>query len=288
MQRYNEGDPRNEQYEGGNQQMYSQGNYQNIEMNINGNMNHNVDNGFLGKVALVLSIMSFICCCVNWLFFIPAIICAVIAIIKNKRDVSAWAAIIISCISFGFYIIVIVTGAADDLAASLEETETTEEISSIGNSEDSLENVFDSPQAVNQSGDSLENNKVKTVGINEEFGNSTITGVVTDVDMNYTEYNDFWSEVPEGYKVIFITIKVTNKSDAENYVSVGDFECYVDDIITEPELVAGGNLDYNANIAPGRTALLGAEYIIPINTEAIELEYNPIGEKADRVIIKIK
>lgn len=288
MQRYNEGDPRNEQYEGGNQPMYSQGNHQNIEMNINGNMNHNVDNGFLGKVALVLSIMSFVCCCVNWLFFIPAIICAVIAIIKNKRDVSAWAAIIISCISFGFYIIVIVTGAADDLAASLEETETTEEVSSIGNSEDSLENVFDSPQAVNQSGDSLENNKVKTVGINEEFGNSTITGVVTDVDMNYTEYNDFWSEVPEGYKVIFITIKVTNKSDAENYVSVGDFECYVDDIITEPELVAGGNLDYNANITPGRSALLGAEYIIPINTEAIELEYNPIGEKADRVIIKIK
>lgn len=288
MQRYNEGDPRNEQYEGGNQSMYSQGNHQNIEMNINGNMNHNVDNGFLGKVALVLSIMSFVCCCVNWLFFIPAIICAVIAIIKNKRDVSAWAAIIISCISFGFYIIVIVTGAADDLAASLEETETTEEVSSIGNSEDSLENVFDSPQAVNQSGDSLENNKVKTVGINEEFGNSTITGVVTDVDMNYTEYNDFWSEVPEGYKVIFITIKVTNKSDVENYVSVGDFECYVDDIITEPELVAGGNLDYNANITPGRSALLGAEYIIPINTEAIELEYNPIGEKADRVIIKIK
>ena len=81
------------------------------------------------------------------------------------------------------------------MAASLEETETTEEISSIGNSEDSLENVFDSPQAVNQSGDSLENNKVKTVGINEEFGNSTITGVVTDVDMNYTEYNDFTVQI---------------------------------------------------------------------------------------------
>ena len=96
------------------------------------------------------------------------------------------------------------------MAASLEETETTEEISSIGISEDSLENVFDSPQAINQSGESLENNKVKTVGINEEFVNSSITGVVTDVDMNYTEYNDFWSEVPEGYKVIFITIKVTN------------------------------------------------------------------------------
>ena len=48
MQRYNEGDPRNEQYEGGNQPMYSQGNYLNIEMNINGNLIQYVDYGFLG------------------------------------------------------------------------------------------------------------------------------------------------------------------------------------------------------------------------------------------------
>lgn len=127
----------------------------------------------------------------------------------------------------------------------------------------------------------------KTVGINEEFGNSTITGVVTDVDLNYTEYNELWSEVPAGYKVIFITIKVTNKSDSENYVSVGDFECYVDNIITDTELVTGSDLNYNANIAPGRTAILGAEYIIPENAESIELEYNPIGESTKRIIIKI-
>lgn len=65
------------------------------------------------------------------------------------------------------------------------------------------------------------------MGINEEFGNRTIIGVVTDVDLNYIEYNELWSEVPAGYKVIFITIKVTNKSDSENYVSVGDFECLI-------------------------------------------------------------
>lgn len=79
MQRYNEDDPRYEQYEG-----YNQGNYNNgMNINVNGNMSHNVDNGFLGKVALVLSIISFVCCCVDWLFSIPAIICAVIAVIKK-------------------------------------------------------------------------------------------------------------------------------------------------------------------------------------------------------------
>ena len=128
---------------------------------------------------------------------------------------------------------------------------------------------------------------VKTVGINEEFGNKTITGKVTDVDFDYKNYNDIWTTVPEDKKCVYIKIKVTNISNDTNYVSVGDFNCYVDDIAVNPELVSGGEEPYNANIDSGRSAILGALYVVPKNASSIELEYNPIGEYAERVIIKI-
>ena len=128
---------------------------------------------------------------------------------------------------------------------------------------------------------------VKTVGINEEFGNKTITGKVTDVDLDYKNYNDIWTTVPEDKKCVYIKIKVTNISNDTNYVSVGDFNCYVDDIAINPELVSGGEEPYNANIDSGRSAILGALYVVPKNASSIELEYRPIGEYAERVIIKI-
>ena len=129
---------------------------------------------------------------------------------------------------------------------------------------------------------------VKTVGINEEFGNKTITGKVTDVDFDYKNYNDIWTTVPEDKKCVYIKIKVTNISNESNYVSVGDFDCYVDDVAVNPELVNGmGDEPYNENIEPGRAAVLGALYVVPKNASSIELEYNPIGEYSDRVIIKI-
>ncbi|MBR1649540.1 MAG: DUF4352 domain-containing protein [Lachnospiraceae bacterium] len=128
---------------------------------------------------------------------------------------------------------------------------------------------------------------VEIVGIGDEFGNSTITGVVQDVNFNFTGYNDVWTQIPEGKKAIYITIKVTNTSDKSNYVSVGDFGCYVDDISTTAELVSGTDDDYNANIEAGRSAILGAMYIIPEDAKSIELEYSPIGESSKRVIIKI-
>lgn len=130
---------------------------------------------------------------------------------------------------------------------------------------------------------------VKTVGINEEFGNDTITGKVLDVDFDYKNYNDVWTTVPEGKKCVFIRIKVTNISNETNYVTVSDFDCYVDDIKVNPELVNGvdNDEDYNNNIEPGRAAILGALYVVPKNCSSIELEYNPWGEYAERVIIKI-
>lgn len=131
--------------------------------------------------------------------------------------------------------------------------------------------------------------EIKTVGVNEEFGNDTITGKVIDYDLDYKNYDDYWTSVPEGKKCIYIKIKVTNISSESNYVSVGDFDCYIDDVKVMPEFINGSDDDdYNNNIEPGRSAILGALYVVPENCSSIELEYNPWGEYAERVIIKIK
>ncbi len=154
-------------------------------------------------------------------------------------------------------------------------------------SSDSDSSSFSKNNAEEDSNNILDS--VKTVGINEEFGNDTITGKVLDVDYDYKNYNDLWTTVPEDKKCVFIRIKVTNISNETNYVSVSDFDCYVDDIKVDPELVNGVNNDedYNNNIEPGRAAILGALYVVPKNCSSIELEYNPLGEYAERVIIKI-
>ena len=138
-----------------------------------------------------------------------------------------------------------------------------------------------------QSGDSQSGTQ-KTIGINEEFGNNTITGVVTEVDLDYKGYNPYLVSVPEGSKVILIVIKVTNISKSSNYVSVGDYRCYADNISVNAELFSTDKYDYNNNIDPGRSALLGACYVVPANVSSIELQYTPLGEKADKTIIKIQ
>ncbi len=129
---------------------------------------------------------------------------------------------------------------------------------------------------------------VKVIGIGDEFGNKTITGVVTDADLDYTGYNEYLTSVDADHKAIYLKIKVTNQSDESNYVSVGDFRYYVDDLIVTAEMVTDTNEDYNANIDPGRSAVLGGLYVIPKDAKSIELEYNPIGENAERVVIKIQ
>ena len=134
----------------------------------------------------------------------------------------------------------------------------------------------------------VDKTNIKVIGIGEEFSNKTITGLVQDVNLDFKNTNDLWTQIPAGKKAILVTIKVTNISDKSNYVSVGDFDCYIDDISTDAELISGTDLDYNANIAAGRSALLGACYIIPADAKSIEMEYKPIGESAERTIIKIQ
>ncbi len=172
--------------------------------------------------------------------------------------------------------------AWNDLKKDLSSPTTSDDSSSSDSEPEEI-----STDVSEEESDPLAN--IKRVGIGEEFGNKTVKGQVTDVDLDYDDYNSLWTTVPEDKKCIYIKIKVTNISNESNYVSVGDFDCYVDNIAVMPELVNGmGDDPYNENLDPGRSAILGALYVVPKNASSIELEYNPLGEFAERVIIEIK
>lgn len=105
----------NSQY---NQPMgYDHTNYQQMPtQNMNINMNANVDSNFMSKIALILAIANFFCCCGYGIIGIPAIICAVIALIKNRKDTMAWASIVLSGIVICFWALIVLGAFGDSFA----------------------------------------------------------------------------------------------------------------------------------------------------------------------------
>ncbi len=218
---------------------------------------------------------------------IIGIILAIIDIVRDKekdhKHGLSMAAVII-----GVVVLLVVFGNGNDSKKSTtDKTQKTsiEESDKTTPTEEIVEKTNNDVIETKEKKTTTKNSGPIKVGIGDEFGNKTITGVVISVDLDYKDYNDVWTTIESGYKAVYVRIKVTNNSKNSNYVSVGDFSCYVDDVITNAELVSGGNEDYNANIDPGRSAILGALYVVPENAKNIELEYNPIGERADRQII---
>lgn len=98
-----------------------QNNTFNHNINLGGNMNINHNTQFLSKVSLILSLLSLVCCCANWLFAIPATIFAILALIKDKRDVTAWASLIIMIIGFGVAILVGMTGMLEEATSIIQD-----------------------------------------------------------------------------------------------------------------------------------------------------------------------
>lgn len=234
------------------------------------------------KTVSTLSIIAFILSFLCWLGVAGLILGIIDLVLARKEAVPkkhglSVAAVVIGSIMTIFLLLVEVGSSISDSALESSHEQPSSSGSTLNQQQNStvVENDVDHI------------NNVPVIGVGDSFGNRTIDGVVTDADLDWKDYDD-WSIQPErDEKVILITIKVTNMSDKDNYVSVSDFECYVDDVIVNPELFNGSNLDYNQNIAPNRSAVLGAVYVVPKDAESIELEYNPIGESSSRVIIKI-
>ncbi|MBO4911500.1 MAG: DUF4352 domain-containing protein [Butyrivibrio sp.] len=237
-------------------------------------------NSGMGIAAFVLSFLGPIA--------IVGMLLGIIDMIKDKQKANkhgfSIAALVIGCLMLvGLYGLDDSSSTSDNKVASNSAVEEIKEDMDNTVVAANVKNATDTEEVEEEKKDSPDK-----LRIGDEFRNKTISGVVTYADLDYKNYNDIWTEVENGYKAVYIKIKVTNISKKSNYVSVGDFKCYVDNVVTDAEIISGGNEDYNANIDPGRSALLGALYIVPENEKTIELEYQPLGERADRQIIVIQ
>ncbi len=223
----------------------------------------------LGIASIVFGIVGVLTICgcgIGFFFGLIGVILGILGltVLKRAEKYTAVAGLIVSGVAlvFGcFWMFLYIpkhpgssnlldyasSSSSDTSSSSSNDDKPTTSSNSSSSTPSSTTTVKEEPKE--EPKETPKTNEVNTIGIGEEFGNDTITGKVTDVDLNYTNYNDVWTTVPEGKKCIYIKIKVTNISNDSNYVSVGDFDCYVDDVKVNPELVNGmDGDDYNNNI----------------------------------------
>lgn len=232
--------------------------------NMNVNVNADVQTNFISKVALVLSILSFVCCCINWLFSIPAVICAVIALIKNRKDATAWGALAVSCISFIIYIILALSGAMEDVSQSMQSSSSSSSI-------------------VKESTEKTDEKQKHEVSINDNNGKTSSVNGVYEVDEIVTyrnveysitdiQYDDGYDE---GYTMITVVFDIKNGSSDD--ISLGGADCIADgytakDVyVTSSDLADGLESIAMLSVPAGRSAKGYRSWQIPDGTSEVEI-----------------
>ena len=204
----------------------------------------------LSIIAIVLSI-----------FTITAFIGFIIALIdlcmndKTKKHTGSWFSVI-------FFLLVAFVFAASsnkENSSSNNNTNTAIESTQIGNIQYSKGVSFDTDQC-----------KV----------------TIDSANMNYTNYEDEYSlyEPENGMKYVYVTFTYENTSNSDAYVSIYDYDCYADGELMQQCYYFGGDF-INANISPGRKVSFSTTYIVPRDSESIELEYKENNLFDDSTIV---
>lgn len=112
---------------------------------------------------------------------------------------------------------------------------------------------------------------------------------VNDCDLDYTDYDDDygWYEPEEGMKYIKVSFTYENSDEDDKYVSIYDYDCYVDNTLCEESYNFGGDF-INANLSKGRNVSFETFYVVPVDSQSIELEYTENIWTNEKVIIKLQ
>ena len=112
--------------------------------------------------------------------------------------------------------------------------------------------------------------------INEVFQNKYEKITMTEVNTNFTDYNEYLKPA-DGNKVIMLKFEVenVNNQNDELYVSSLDFNAYADSIAVKA--FYGGNDKYNdlsATVGQGKKTVGYLLYEVPKDAKKITVEYN--------------
>ena len=89
-------------------------------------------------------------------------------------------------------------------------------------------------------------------------------------------------------KYIMASFTFENNSDTDKYVSIYDFDCYADNTTCEQKYSLDDNNFINANISSGRNVSFKVYFMVPIDAQSIELEYETSIWSNKKVVIKLQ
>lgn len=109
--------------------------------------------------------------------------------------------------------------------------------------------------------------------INETFENSYLKITMTEVNLDFKDYNEYLGP-KDGYKVVMAKFEVENIGDSDQYVSTYDFNGYVDNVAMEQFIYANDNYEWlSSTISKGKKAIGYVFVEVPQDTQSVTLEY---------------
>ena len=124
--------------------------------------------------------------------------------------------------------------------------------------------------------------------------NDVIT--INGCDYKITEYNfnvepkNFLDNIPESYKMIGFHVDITNNTTKTIYVSYNQFNCFVNNENYNNHYLEESPNDIGVLelVDSGRRASGWIYFIVPVNTQEVELEFHPNPLSDNSSLIKIK
>lgn len=208
---------------------------------------NNVVNKKESVCGIIGLILSFVSC--NWLIGVISLaLCLIGVFSKKKKSTCGTIGLIISVIMI---FIGILAPQYMKYVDKARENETAEAVPTLQANEVETDNSL-------------------TIG--ETYEKNGLKVTLVDYNDNFTGYNEY-SEPKEGFKYIEVSFTYENTDDSEKYVSIYDCDCYADNTLCDQSYIGDGDF-INANISKGRNASFDVYYEVPVEANAIELEYN--------------
>ena len=226
--------------------------------------------------GIIGMILSFISCI--WIIGIPALILSIIGVSsKNKKSTCGKIGIIVSVIMLLLGILI------PEYSENLEKVKEEKAIESNTDNEISNTNT----ETKNTENEKEEEDNYITPG--ETFDVSGLKITFNECDLDFTDYDDEygWYAPDDGKKYVMASFTYNNESNSDKYVSIYDFTCYSDGTVCEQSYYFDTDF-INANISPSRNVSFRVFYVVPVDCNEIELEYETNLWTGEKQIIKLQ
>lgn len=132
--------------------------------------------------------------------------------------------------------------------------------------------------------------------IENEFYNLNDVITINGCDYKITDYNfnikpkNFLDSIPEGYKMIGFNVDISNNTTKTIYISYNQFNCFVNNESYKNHYFEESPNDIGVLefVDSGRRVSGWIYFIVPVDTQEVELEFHPNPLSDNSSLVKIK